>query len=289
MLNTARFMKIVFWGTPELTTEILEEMKKENLSPSFIVTNPDRPQGRKMALTPPPAKIWAQMHNIEVLQPEKLDDSFISYLNSLNLDLFVVVAYGKILPEEIINMPKYGTLNVHYSLLPRWRGATPVESAILSGDEKTGVCIQKMVYKLDAGDIYNREEVSILENEKAIELRSRLNTIGKKLLIKTIREIENNTATLTPQNHALATKCGKISKEDGEIDPSGDPIENNRKFRAYFGWPGIYFFINNDGRKTRVVIKDAQLIFGKFVIKNVVPEGKKEIPYEDFIRSYGIK
>ena len=278
-------MKIAFWGTPELTIPILNKLEEAGFLPSVIITGPDRPQGRGLVMTPPAPKDWALIRNIPILQPEKIDAEFILHIRNLNLDISVVVAYGKILPEEIIKIPKFGTLNTHYSLLPRWRGATPVESAILAGDIQTGVCIQQMVYKLDAGAIHAQEKITIGEHENAPDLRSRLNEIGARLLTETLQSIKAGTAKPIEQDESGATRCGKIEKEDGLIDPSGDTIINDRKFRAYFGWPGSYFFVEKDGKKVRVIIKDAALENNKWIIKRVVPEGKKEIDYFEFQKS----
>lgn len=279
-------MKIAFWGTPDLTITILDALESAGFTPCVIVTGPDRKQGRGMLLTSPEPKLWAQKRNIPVLQPEKLDTDFISKLSSYSPDISVVVAYGKIISKEIINLPKYGTLNIHYSLLPRFRGATPVESAILNGETETGVCIQQMVFKLDAGPIHAQESVSIESTETTTDLRARLNIIGARLLVETLSSISSNTALPKEQDETHATHCGKISKEDGLIDPSGDPILNDRKFRAYTGWPGVYFFTNHPTdttKKIRVVVKKAHLGNGKFIIETVVPEGKKEIPYSQFL------
>jgi methionyl-tRNA formyltransferase len=276
---------IAFWGTPQLTTTILDALADSGYAPWLVITNPDRPQGRKMTLTPPPAKLWAEARDITVFQPEKVTPDVIAELAQTPWDIFVVVAYGSILPEGAINLPKHGTLNVHYSLLPKWRGATPVESAILNGDTETGVCIQQMVYKLDAGPIHKQESLVIGEHETALELRARLNTIGARLLIETLDEIFKGTAETSLQDETLATRCGKISKEDGLIDPTGDPIENDRKFRAYYGWPGVYFFIQKDDTKIRVKVTDAVLLDGKWIIKRVIPEGKNELDYDQFLKN----
>lgn len=277
-------LSIAFWGTPELTITILDALEASGFTPTVIITGPDRAVGRGLVMTPPAPKIWAHTRNIPVLQPEKVDEVFLQTLHVFNLDLSVVVAYGKILPQEAIDLSKLGTLNVHYSLLPRWRGATPVESAILAGDIETGVCIQQMVYKLDAGDVHMQEGVVIGEHEAAPALRARLNIIGANLLINTIQSIQNKTASSIPQDESAVTKCGKIKKEDGLIDPNGDPIQNDRKFRAYYGWPGVYYFIEKDNKQIRIKITDAILENGSWKILKVIPEGKKEIPYQEFLK-----
>lgn len=269
-------LNIVFFGTPKLTIPILDELEKSGYAPKVVVTMPDRPMGRKMIITPPAAKVWALAHNVSVLQPEKIDAEFLENLKSYNVDLGVVVAYGKILPQTLIDLPKFGLINVHYSLLPKYRGATPVESAILTGDEKTGVTIQKLVFKLDAGAVLAQTETPIGKDEKADELLERLNEISKSMLVETISQIENDTAKEKEQDESAATHCGKINKEDGEINLEDDPEILYRKFRAYYGWPNIYFF---DSNNKRVIIKDAKFEDGKFIPTRVILEGKKEQDY----------
>mgnify|MGYP001607799193 FL=1 len=281
MKNNFRF---VFFGTPELVVPILDELKSAEMAPALIVTAPDKRKGRGLILTPPLAKVWAEQNGIPVLQPEKLDPDFLYQLPTTNYQLFIVVAYGKILPQEIIDIPQYGTFNIHYSLLPKYRGATPVESAILNGDKETGVAIQKMVFKLDAGAIVAEEKVAIYDGETASALRTRLNDIAKKLLVETIKKIILGMASYREQNHEKATYCKKIKKEDGLIDLAGDPEENYRKYLAYCGWPGIYFFTEKKGKKIRVIIKKAEFTGGKFKIKRVLPEGGREIEYESFLQ-----
>jgi len=277
MKNKTQF---IFFGTPSLVVPILEKLKVEDFIPSLVVTAPDKPKGRGLALTSPPVKIWAEKNGVEVLQPEKLDSDFFYKLKTENCQLFIVVAYGKILPQEIIDLPKLGTYNVHYSLLPKYRGATPVESAILNGDKETGVSIQKMVFKLDAGPIVAEEKTAIGETETASELRERLNGIGKKLLVETMRKIVDGTAMPREQDHSQATHTKKISKEDGLIDLNGDAGINYRKYRAFYGWPGTYFFINGK----RVIIKNAILENGVFTVKRILPENGREMDYGDFLR-----
>ena len=154
-------MKIAFFGTPEFTVNFLETLKSSGFCPSLVVTNPDRPSGRGMVMTSPLPKKWADENSIKVLQPEKLGDEVFEELSKDSWDLFVVIAYGKIIPERFINLPKFGTINLHYSLLPKYRGATPVESAILAGDEISGITIQKMRFKLDTGPIIFQEEMNV--------------------------------------------------------------------------------------------------------------------------------
>lgn len=281
-------INFVFWGTPDVSSGTLEILKKNGYLPSLVVTSPDKPQGRKMIITPPPVKVWAIENNIPYVQPEKLTEPLSIFLSreshseleEAKYDFFLVVAYGKIMPKEILNMPKLGSINVHYSLLPKYRGASPVESAILNGDTETGVSIQKMEFKMDSGPILAEEKIEILPDEKTPELRSRLIKIGGELLVKTLPEFIAGKIEEIPQNENEATFCKKIKKEDGLIDLNGDAGRNYNKFRAYAHWPRVFFFKNNK----RIIITDAALEDGLFVVKKVLPEGKKEIGYEDFVR-----
>ncbi len=282
-------LSIAFFGTPELVIPILNELEGAGLVPKIIVTGKDKPQGRKMLITKPIPKVWAEERGIPILQPGKIDENFLNDFKKYDVDLGVVVAYGKILPETLLDIPRLGMINVHYSLLPKYRGATPVESAILNGDQETGVAIQKMAFALDAGDIIEKQKVTINPNETAPDLRNRLNEIAKGLLVKTIKELSGNSASYEKQDDSQATLCKKIKKEDGLIDPSGDAILNYRKFRAYFGWPGSYFFVEKNGKKLRVVIKEATLKEEKFEIIRVIPEGKKEMSYKDFLSGFQSK
>lgn len=275
-------MNIAFFGTPEFTTDFLDILTTSGFSPTLVVTGPDRPLGRGMVLASPAPKVWADTHAVTVLQPEKLDDAFFAKLSETPWDFFVVVAYGKIMPERVIDLPKYGTINVHYSLLPKYRGATPTESAILNGDAVTGVTIQQMVYKLDAGNILATREVAIDPNDTTPTLRDKLNKEALQLLPHTIKDIFAGTITPIAQDESLVSTCTKITKEHGELNLADDGIVNDRKFRAYFGWPGSYFFADKDGKKIRIKITKAHLESGTFVIDEVIPENGKRMPWDQY-------
>ena len=275
-------INFAFFGTPDVSSETLEILKNSGYLPSIIVTSQDKPQGRKMLLTPPTVKTWAIENNIPFVQPEKIDEEFTTKLSKENFDLFIVVAYGKILPENFINIPKFGSINIHYSLLPKYRGASPVESAILNGEKETGVTIQKMEYKMDSGPIIALEKIEILPNETSTELRKKMIKIGATLLIKILPDFIESKITLLKQDENDATYCKKIKKEDGLIETNkenGEILYN--KFRAYFKWPRIFFFKEDK----RIIITDAILEDNKFVIKKVLPEGKKETDYSIFLNS----
>jgi len=277
-------IRIAFWGTPELTAVYLDALDAAGMTPVVIVTNPDRPKGRGQELAPTPAKMWAQARGIPVLEPEKMDEAFAIQLGAFHPDISIVVAYGSIIPERLITLPEHKTLNVHYSLLPRFRGASPTEAAILAGDEATGVAIQVMAQKLDSGPIVAQEWTPIGEDETAPELRARLTDIGARLLVEKLPDYLEGRLQPVPQDEISATRCGKMHKEDGLIDPEGDALSNYRKYRAYFEWPRTYFFIEQTGRQMRVIITEAAYENDAFVIKRVLPEGKKEMNYADFLR-----
>lgn len=281
-MNQARF---AFFGTPQLAVEILDELAAAGYIPSLVVTMPDRAKGRGLGTAETPVAGWAREHGIETLKPEKLDAEFLYKLQPTDykLSFAIVVAYGKILPQALLETaPMY---NIHYSLLPRWRGATPVESAILAGDSETGVAIQKIVYELDAGPLVAVEKTAIGADEAAPALRARLNGIAKKLLVNIMPALASGDISLTEQEGAQATLCGKISKEDGLINLADDAEENYRKFRAYLGWPGIYTYFERNGKKIRTIIIKAHLEGKKFIVDTVKPEGKGEMLYADFLRS----
>ncbi len=269
-------INFAFWGTPEVASITLQRLIDADYMPHVVITNPDRPAGRGLALTPSPVKILAEKYNIKVLQPEKITEEFVKEFSNYSIDLNIVVAYGNILPKSIIDMPIHGTLNIHYSLLPKYRGAAPLEGALLSGDKVTGVTIQKMVYKLDAGDIIAIKEVSIDDSIDKESLRTILIDTGAQLLIDTLPEYTAGNIIPTPQDESKASHIGKINKEDGQINIDGDAILNYNKYRAYSGWPGIYYF---DEKSKRVKITKARLEGGRFVIERIIPEGKSERDY----------
>lgn len=276
--------RIAFFGTPELAVFTLEELNKAGFKPEVIITAPDKPKGRGLILTPPPVKIWAEQNNVPVLQPEKLDQNFIYKLKTKNYQLFIVAAYGKIIPEEILAIPKHGTLNIHPSLLPEFRGPSPVESAILSGHDKTGVSVMLLDKETDHGPILAQKEIPLDETCRRIALSEKLFRLGGEMLAETIPKWINGEIEAVPQEHGKATYSKKIAKEDGLLDLSGNPVLNYRKIRAYESWPGTYFFAEKGGRKVRVVVKDAELKDGELVIKKIIPEGKKEMDYDIFAK-----
>lgn len=276
MQNECNSMKpsFIYFGTPDIAAETLQVLFEHGYTPKLIITGPDRLAGRGMKMVQSDVKVWADNHGIKTIQPEKITNEVIHELKEYNVDIFVVVAYGKILPESLINIPKYGTLNIHYSLLPRWRGACPTEAAILSRDTVTGVTIQSMVYQLDAGDVMAQTETDILPDETTPQLRGRLSVLGSELLVDTLNNIEDQLQNKSPQNPEGITKCGKIKKTDGEVSKSDDMEEMYLKYRAYQPWPGIYYFDENG---KRIKITEMKRVNGKPKITKFIPEGGKEI------------
>ncbi len=268
----------VFFGTPDIAAETLQVLYDNDYIPKLIITGPDRLAGRGMRMIQSDVKIWADEHNIPTIQPEKISDEVIDDLKQIGCDVFIVVAYGKVLPESLIHIPQHGTLNIHYSLLPRWRGACPTETAILARDAVTGVTIQSMVYQLDAGDILARTETDILPEETTPQLRGRLSELGSDLLVDTMNNLSERLENKVAQNPEGITKCGKIKKTDGEVSKSDDMEEMYLKYRAYQPWPGIYYFDDSPtGERKRIKITEMKRVNGKPKITKFIPEGGKEI------------
>ncbi|MBI5139667.1 methionyl-tRNA formyltransferase [Candidatus Nomurabacteria bacterium] len=261
----------VFFGGEPLALPVLQKLYESGFIPALIVSNPDKPQGRNLKISSPPTALWAKEHNIPLLQPEKLDEKEIQK----NFDFFIVVSYGKIIPKEILGLPKLGTINIHPSLLPLYRGPSPIVASILNGDTETGVTIIKIDEEMDHGPILAQEKIKLSQNELVWDLEKSLAELGAELLVKTIPKFVAGEVDQKEQDHGHATYVKKIVKTDGEIKLGDDALKNWRKFRAYASWPRTFFF--KDGK--RIIITDATLENGQFVIRKVLPEGKKEIPY----------
>lgn len=295
-------MKMVFFGSSEFSVYVLDELKLHNILPSLIVTTPDKPVGRKLVSTPTPVKIWAGLHNIEVLDPAKLknNDDLVSKLQALSSELFLVASYGKIIPKEIFEIPPRKTLNIHPSLLPKYRGASPIQAQILNGEKEIGVTIMEIVEAMDAGPIVIQKKWgSVFETPSIlgrglgggavgrIELEKILAKEGARLFAHILPEWLEGAIDPVMQNEQLATYCTKINKEDGLIDidplslPTGQKaLEDFLKIKAFEGWPNTYFFHQDK----RIIIKEAHLENGALQLIKVLPEGKKEMPFVDFLR-----
>jgi methionyl-tRNA formyltransferase len=286
-MNTT-WPKFVFFGTSAFSVYILEGLKEANILPSLIITTPDRPKGRNLTLTPSPAKEWAIQNKIEVWTPEKLkDEDFINKLKAKSYPLFLTASYGKIIPKTIIDMPEKGCVNVHPSLLPLYRGPSPIQTQILD-NANFGTSIMLMDAEVDHGPIIDQKEVTIPKAEEELalsypEIEKILGAESVKLLIE-IAPKWLETQKSIPQDHIQATFTKMIEKADGKIDLKDDAKLNYRKYLAFSNWPGTYFFVSHQGKEIRVVIKKAFYKNGQFNIETVVPESKKEMRYEDFLK-----
>jgi methionyl-tRNA formyltransferase len=272
-----------FFGTSEISVTVLNELKKHNLVPKLIVTTEDKPQGRKMILTPPPTKVWAETEKVPYLQLKTLktpESESVIRKYCENYDVFIVASYGKLIPQNILDIPTHKTLNVHPSLLPKLRGPSPIKSAILSENE-TGVTIIRLDSEMDHGPILEQKKVPVTnwpsyENE----LEELLGKVGAEMLVDILPKCIAGEIQEKEQDHNKATFCQKITKSDGEINLKDNPEKNLRKIRAFHIWPTAYFFDN----QKRIVIKTAHIEDGKLILDKVVPEGKKEMGYEDYLR-----
>jgi len=283
------FPRIAFFGSPDIAVWVLEELVQANIIPALIVTNSDTPQGRKMLMTPTPVAQWADAHHIETFKPTSLrNDETMTTLETAECELFIVAAYGKIIPERILDIPAHKTLNMHPSLLPKLRGASPIRSAILEDMNPTGVTIMELTAGMDEGPILAQEEVQITPKDwplRGTQLDRLLAQKGGALLAELLPRWVRGKLTPVEQDHTKATYSKKITKEMGELILADDPYTNLLKIRAFDGWPGTYFFVTKNDVKVRVKIVDAELhTDGSLNILRVIPEGKKEMSYEDFVR-----
>ena len=268
-------MNFVFFGTDDFSVIVLDALKHAGFLPSLIITAPDRPQGRGLKILPSPVKLWAQENKIQV-------SSDYSLLTT-HYQLFVVASYGRIIPKAILDIPEKGALNVHPSLLPKYRGAAPIESQILANEKEIGVTVMQITEKMDAGPIVAQSksapDVDRFQTSGAA-LRKLLAHEGGKLLAEVMPKWIAGEIGAVPQDELKATYTKKFVKTDGLIDLAGDSYQNFLKIRVFDGSIGAYFLYG----KARVIIKDAKYENGKLAITRVVPEGKKEMSYKDFLR-----
>ena len=239
--------KLLFAGTPEFSLESLRALHKAGFVPAAVLTQPDRPAGRGKKLTQSPVKQFACEHDIPVWQPETLKDAgIVAQISQVQPDLMIVAAYGLLLPRAVLDLPKRGCVNVHASLLPRWRGAAPIQAAILEGDSQTGVSLMQMEAGLDTGPVMASAAISIGKEESAGTLQERLAVLGGELLVQKIGEILQGKLEAIPQDDTLATYAGKIRKRDAAIDWSHTAEQISRKIRAYDPVPGASFDLEGE-------------------------------------------
>ena len=303
-------MRVLFWGTPEFATPPLRALLGEGFDVVGVVTQPDKPVGRSRSqLQPPPVKLVAQEEGIPVLQPVKpRGDEFIAQLRALEPDISVVVAYGHILVREVIDLPKRGTLNIHASLLPEYRGAAPIQAAIRDGLEWTGVSIMRMEQKLDAGPVILQLGTTVAADETFGELSARLSELGAAALIQALALLELGQAKETPQNDAQASYAAKIDRESTRVDWSRDAAAVSRAIRAYDPRPGAHTTLGDvevklfgarvaepkaAGQPGEVLAVGADGLTvatsaGTVMVSQVQPSGKKRMPAEAWLRGRGV-
>ena len=239
--------RVIFAGTPEFARASLSALVADGIVPVAVLTQPDRPAGRGKRVTPSPVKRLAEQHEIPVMQPATLREQAVAdALIALEPDLLIVAAYGLLLPQNVLDIPASGCLNVHASLLPRWRGAAPIQAAILAGDRQTGISLMAMTAGLDCGPVFTTAAIDIGDDETAGELHDRLAALGGKLLVEKLNDILNGTLSAVEQDEAQASYAGKINKQDARLDWSKDADTLARHVRAYDPVPGAFFFVADD-------------------------------------------
>ncbi|OGE07724.1 methionyl-tRNA formyltransferase [Candidatus Curtissbacteria bacterium RIFCSPLOWO2_02_41_11] len=272
-------MKIVFFGTNRLAQIVLEELIKSNYKPQLIITAPDKKAGRGQERQMSPVKQTALKNNLEILQPKDLYESNVKSRLS-NVDLSILVAYGQIIPKEILIAPKYGFINVHPSLLPKYRGPSPIQTAILSDDKKIGISIIILDELIDHGPILIQKKITISPKDTHLSLVEYLGKIGARLLIQILPEYLAGSLKPKTQNHSQATFSKRIKKSNGYIDLNNPPDSKtfDRMIRAFYPWPGVY---------TKLKIKNEKLKIIKFLPGNLIqPEGKRPMTTKEFLNGY---
>lgn len=296
-------MRIVFFGTPSIAVRCLEKLQESGKNIVAVVTVTDKEQGRGKKILPSPVKEFALQNSIPVLQPESLkSEEFFSDLRALNADLFIVVAF-KILPRSIFSMPKYGSFNLHGSLLPKYRGAAPIQWAIINGDEVTGLTTFALADKVDTGNIYLMKSVVIEPEDNFGSLYEKMSATGAEMVLETVEMIESGNFTLLPQNDELATPAPKITKETCQIDFTRSAKNIHNLVRGLSPSPGAFFV--HEGKHYKVYktsLADMMLSPGEFAttkkqifvgtgegtleILEIQPEGKKRMTADEFLRGY---
>lgn len=303
-------MRVIFMGTPDFAVETLEAIVKAGHEVVLVVSQPDKAVGRSKALKYTPVKACALAHGLEVYQPEKVrESSCIEYLRGYQPDIIIVEAFGQIIPKAILDMPKFGCVNVHASLLPKYRGAAPIQWAVINGDTVTGVTTMRMAEGIDTGDMIMKEEVILDKDETGGSLFDRLSKVGADLCVKTMAAIEAGTAEYTPQDSSKATHTAKIHKELGSIDWSKDAETIECLIRGLDPWPSAYTRLGDKTLKiwkAKVLSHEMEALPGCIVkvtkdtilvqagngimeLLEVQLEGKKRMKTEAFLNGFVIE
>ncbi|HLW88700.1 MAG TPA: methionyl-tRNA formyltransferase [Terriglobales bacterium] len=302
----AQSLNLVFCGTPRFAVPTLERLLAAGSVVSAVVTQPDKPKGRGLELAPSPVKARALELGLQIAQPEKIKNNpeFQSHLSALNPDAIIVVGYGRMIPPWMLDLPRYGNINLHASLLPKYRGAAPIQWAIARGESVTGVTTMRIDSGLDTGDILLQKQVAITPEDTADSLSPRLATVGAELVIETLRGLQAGNIQPCPQDGAKASLAPVLRKEDGRIDFHRTAEEIYNRLRGFQPWPGA--FTTFRGKTLQVwITKFAELRVapGELAVQNdrlfagcgestalelceVQPEGKKRMPARDFVHGY---
>jgi methionyl-tRNA formyltransferase len=301
-------MKLVFCGTPQFAVPSLERLAAAGFEIQLVVTQPDRPVGRGMELAAPPVKQSALKLNLPVIQPEKIkkNEQFQAQLKALQPDAIIVVGYGRIIPTWMLELPRYGNINVHASLLPRYRGAAPIQWAIANGEKVTGITTMLLNEGLDTGDILLQREMQIADEDTALTLAPRLAAMGADLLVETLHGLEQDKITPVPQDHSQATLAPILTREDGLVDFNRTAPEIHNRLRGFQPWPGAYTRFRGKNLKLIAVepaaavpdlppaelrIQNEKLFIGcggasNLELLQVQLEGKKAMTAREFINGY---
>tara|TARA_B100000989_G_scaffold250951_1_gene198875 strand:+ start:584 stop:1534 length:951 start_codon:yes stop_codon:yes gene_type:complete len=308
MATSVQKISIGFFGTPKFSLSFLKKLHENSFKIEYVVTQPPRPSGRGKKINLSPVHEWAKKFNYTVFFPKNVNDKlFIENIKKIKVDFFVVVAYGQKISRELLIVPKYMCLNVHTSLLPRWRGASPIQSSIKHGDRETGVTIIKMIEKLDAGPIINTKKIEISSNDTSASIENKMSLHGHETLNEAIKDIFSEKFKLTHQNEDFATYAKKISKKDAKIDWQNCASSINRFIRAYNPFPGAWSYVLK--KNYRIKIFETEILenhkasnslkigqctpclsvkcMDKFLkIKKLQPEGKKIMTSEEFVNGH---
>jgi len=304
-------LRIIFMGTSALAEVVLESLLKEKYNIIAVFTQPDKKVGRKKELKISPVKSLAQKHKIPIFQPKKFDENVISKIKKTKPDLIIVAAYGKILPREVLEIPGFGSLNVHASILPKFRGPSPIQNALLANEKETGVTVMLMDEGIDTGDILVREKIKISPKNNFKNLSLKLSKLGTKLLLKTVPLWIEGKIKKIKQDNSHATLCQLIEREDGRIFWNEEAKNIYNKYRAFYPWPGIFSFWKNGDSLERIKFhkisiqkKDSQIkhlpgkVFqsgnkigikvsdGVIIIEKMQLEGKKTLTAEEFANGH---
>ena len=297
-------MRIVFIGTGEVGVPTLQGLLKSEHDVVGVVTQPDKPVGRSQQIEPPPIKRIPITTNIAILQPPRIKDLHaIEEIRAITPDVIVVMAYGQILPRAVLEIPKIACLNLHASLLPRWRGAAPIQAAIAAGDQETGITVMYMDEGLDTGDILLERKLDILPTDTGASMHERLAQVAPEALFESLRLLTAKSAPRIPQDNAQATYAPKLKRDDGRIDWSEPAEVIERKIRAFNPWPGAFIklgdrnlkvfsasLVNRSGKPGEILRSEKELVIGAgndaLALGEVQLEGKKRISAAEFLRGY---